>query len=111
VHHVGTFARLEDQLCSFTSDFNRGAAGYSPDRLDALVWCLSELMVLSVQPVMPQFGVYGNFPSNHLGQTGGSGINAGRDAAYGAYGRPPDSAAYGSQPSEFWRMLADIGEK
>jgi predicted phage terminase large subunit-like protein len=45
VHHVGTFTQLEDQLCSFTSDFDRSRAGYSPDRLDALVWALSELLV------------------------------------------------------------------
>jgi phage terminase large subunit-like protein len=45
VHHVGTFTQLEDQLCSFTSDFDRARAGYSPDRLDALVWALSELLV------------------------------------------------------------------
>lgn len=44
VHHVGTFTALEDQLCSFTNDFDRNRAGYSPDRLDALVWCLTELM-------------------------------------------------------------------
>jgi predicted phage terminase large subunit-like protein len=45
VHHVGTFQTLEDQLCSFTSDFNRSSAGYSPDRLDALVWAITELML------------------------------------------------------------------
>jgi len=45
VHHVGAFAVLEDQLCAFTSDFDRKSAGYSPDRLDALVWALTELMV------------------------------------------------------------------
>ncbi len=45
IHHVGTFTQLEDQLCSFTSDFDRARAGYSPDRLDALVWALSELLV------------------------------------------------------------------
>ena len=45
VHHVGSFSALEDQMCSFTSDFDRARAGYSPDRLDALVWALSELMV------------------------------------------------------------------
>jgi hypothetical protein len=45
VHHVGSFALLEDQLCAFTSDFDRKTAGYSPDRLDALVWALTELMV------------------------------------------------------------------
>jgi len=45
VHHLNTFTQLEDQLCSFTSDFSRSTAGYSPDRLDALVWALSELML------------------------------------------------------------------
>jgi hypothetical protein len=25
-------------MCAFTSDFDRARAGYSPDRLDALVW-------------------------------------------------------------------------
>lgn len=39
VHHVGLFAELEDQLCSWTP----GEA--SPDRLDALVWALTELML------------------------------------------------------------------
>jgi predicted phage terminase large subunit-like protein len=45
VHHTGTFTQLEDQLCAFTSDFNRSSSGYSPDRLDALVWALTELML------------------------------------------------------------------
>lgn len=45
VHHVGAFPALEDQLCAFTTDFDRGKAGYSPDRLDALVWALTELLV------------------------------------------------------------------
>jgi phage terminase large subunit-like protein len=43
VHHVGGFAALEDQMCAFTSDFDRGRSGYSPDRVDALVWALTEL--------------------------------------------------------------------
>jgi phage terminase large subunit-like protein len=45
VHHVGAFPLLEDQMCAFTSDFDRNAAGYSPDRVDALVWGLSDLLV------------------------------------------------------------------
>ena len=44
VHHVGGFATLEDQLCSFAADFDRGAAGASPDRLDALVWAVTDLI-------------------------------------------------------------------
>jgi len=45
VHHIGSFPQLEDQMTNFTSDFSREAAGYSPDRCDALVWACSELLV------------------------------------------------------------------
>jgi predicted phage terminase large subunit-like protein len=45
VHHLGAFPQLEDQMCAFTADFDRSAAGHSPDRVDALVWALTELMV------------------------------------------------------------------
>jgi phage terminase large subunit-like protein len=45
VHHVGIFTKLEDQQCAFIPDFDRARAGYSPDRMDALVWALTELMV------------------------------------------------------------------
>jgi phage terminase large subunit-like protein len=45
VHHVGAFPRLEDQMCAFTVDFNRTEMGYSPDRMDALVWALTKLMI------------------------------------------------------------------
>jgi len=41
VHHVGLFADLEDQMCAFTPD----QYGGSPDRVDALVWCLTELLL------------------------------------------------------------------
>jgi phage terminase large subunit-like protein len=37
VHHVGTFPQLEDELCSWIP----GAE--SPNRLDALVWIVTEL--------------------------------------------------------------------
>jgi predicted phage terminase large subunit-like protein len=40
VHHVGTMPLLEDQMCAFTDDMDQ-----SPDRVDALVWALSELML------------------------------------------------------------------
>jgi phage terminase large subunit-like protein len=45
VYHVGTFATLEDQMCGFTTDFDRKTAGFSPDRVDALVWAFTELLV------------------------------------------------------------------
>ena len=44
VHHAGMFGRLEDQACNFTPDMNRNVMG-SPDRVDALVWALTELVV------------------------------------------------------------------
>jgi phage terminase large subunit-like protein len=45
MHHVGKFPQLEDQMTNFTADFDREKAGYSPDRLDALVWATTELLV------------------------------------------------------------------
>ncbi len=50
VHHVGAFNLLEDQMCKMTIDFDSKKAGYSPDRLDALVWALTALMVRTVPP-------------------------------------------------------------
>jgi predicted phage terminase large subunit-like protein len=41
IHHVGGFAELEDQMCAYTPDGYDG----SPDRVDALVWAFTELMV------------------------------------------------------------------
>jgi predicted phage terminase large subunit-like protein len=45
VHHVGAFPALEDQMCAFSADFDRNVAGYSPDRVDALVWALTDLFL------------------------------------------------------------------
>ena len=42
VHHIGYFAQLEEQMVSWTS-----ASTESPDRLDALVWALTELTASS----------------------------------------------------------------
>ena len=39
VRHVGAFPELEDQMCTFAPDVTTG----SPDRVDALVWALTEL--------------------------------------------------------------------
>lgn len=56
VHHVGIFPDLEDQMCNFT------ASGYvgegSPDRADALVWAITELMLGAEMP-KAVFGTYG----------------------------------------------------
>ena len=41
VHHVGCFPELEDQLCGWTPQSDEK----SPDRLDALVWAVHELLI------------------------------------------------------------------
>jgi len=43
VHHVGRFDSLEDQMCMFSIDNIRSISNGSPDRVDALVWGLTEL--------------------------------------------------------------------
>lgn len=45
VHHVGLFPKLEDQLCGLMTGGSYEGPGRSPDRADALVWALSELML------------------------------------------------------------------
>ena len=40
VSHVGAFPELEDEMCSVI-----GEGGTSPDRLDALVWAVHDLML------------------------------------------------------------------
>lgn len=48
VFHVGHFSHLENQMINFNPD----GGGASPDRVDALVWGLTELMVHT--PTAPQ---------------------------------------------------------
>ena len=43
VSHVGGFAALEDEMCSVIGE------GASPDRMDALVWAVTELMLRPVK--------------------------------------------------------------
>lgn len=44
IHHVGTFPELEDELCSWLPGDD------SPDRLDALVWAGTELLLGRARP-------------------------------------------------------------
>ena len=39
-YHCGSFDALEDQMCSWTTE-----ADWSPDRMDAMVWAATELML------------------------------------------------------------------
>ena len=43
-------------LRDITIDFDRKEAGYSPDRLDALVWALTELLASTSQAPTPSVG-------------------------------------------------------
>jgi len=43
IHHVGRFDTLEDQMCMFSVDNIRNSNTGSPDRVDALVWGLTEI--------------------------------------------------------------------
>ncbi|WP_374828648.1 DNA-packaging protein [Brucella daejeonensis] len=55
IRHAGRFPALEDEMC----DFAPGglSSGRSPDRLDALVWALSELMLgTERKPRIRRFG-------------------------------------------------------
>lgn len=45
VRHAGTFPRLEDEMCGLCAGGTYQGPGRSPDRADALVWALSELML------------------------------------------------------------------
>ena len=44
VHHVGAFHKLEDQMCTWEPGMK------SPDRMDALVWGMTELMLAGAEP-------------------------------------------------------------
>jgi phage terminase large subunit-like protein len=48
VRHAAAFPALEDEMCAF------GAGGFagSPDRVDALVWALTDLLLFGAQPRM-----------------------------------------------------------
>lgn len=43
-HHAGHLPKLEDQMCDFTTDFDKDKMGYSPDRVDSLVWLVTALI-------------------------------------------------------------------
>lgn len=59
VHHVGLFKELEDQMTSYTGDPKEK----SPDRMDALVWALYDLMIgkSAVPLVGPDGGTGDNY--------------------------------------------------
>lgn len=50
VCHAGLFGALEDQLCGLVAGGGYEGPGRSPDRADALVWCLTELLMARGRP-------------------------------------------------------------
>lgn len=54
VHHVGTLKELEEQMCEFGSPASRRK---SPDRMDAVVWGITELLDLNQEQSRPK-GVF-----------------------------------------------------
>ncbi len=45
IHHAGIFGALEDQMCRFVTSGKDSPARSSPDRVDARVWAMTELML------------------------------------------------------------------
>ena len=56
VLHVGVFPELEDELCGLVQGGGYEGPGRSPDRADALVWAVTELM-LGRKVIGPRFRV------------------------------------------------------
>lgn len=67
VRHAGVLPDLEDQMTSFTSV--RAGDGRSPDRVDALVWALTELFpdVIAAGEDVKQTSSYAHFSASWMG--------------------------------------------
>ncbi|MEI6065554.1 MAG: terminase family protein, partial [Pseudanabaena sp. ELA748] len=65
VHHVGVLAALEDQLCTWDASTSEA----SPDRLDALVWALTDLVVAHAygEPAKAPAPQFWDFDSSPIG--------------------------------------------
>lgn len=57
VQHYGDLSELEDEMCQFTPRGFQGSR--SPDRVDALVWAVTELMISGGPPVQPRLRLMG----------------------------------------------------
>jgi phage terminase large subunit-like protein len=84
VHHVGLFVELEDEMTSYEPGSSK-----SPDRMDALVWGLSELMIGN--------GWQSPITSFHVPTQGLT-----RDAAAAAANFAGLGAAYSDAPPSGW---------
>ena len=57
IHHLGHFPELEDQMVNFNTEIGADQQK-SPDRMDALVWAFTYLLVDNGPPVMPMLHVF-----------------------------------------------------
>jgi phage terminase large subunit-like protein len=50
---MGGYVAILNQLCTLTPDFDARVSGFSPDRADALVWAIADLIALDhAQPLL-----------------------------------------------------------
>lgn len=63
VCHVGKFDILEDQMC----DFDPSDSKKSPDRMDALVWAVTQLLILDGDFAEEHLKEFRNYYSNNTG--------------------------------------------
>jgi phage terminase large subunit-like protein len=79
VHHVGTFPELEDQMCQYDIT-NPESLRKSPDRMDALVWLLTDLMGRGTV-TLASMGAGGGEPTNQREMSSMRGSDAERESA------------------------------
>ncbi|MDP9471749.1 MAG: terminase family protein, partial [Chloroflexota bacterium] len=87
VHHVGGYPQLEDEMAGYDG------TGPSPNRMDALVWTITDLMVESASGFViphnpPPIGFVGE--STWAG-AGGSGVGSSWEPSTGSFGGPSGS--------------------
>ncbi len=84
LHHVGSFPQLEDQMCSFVPGEKRKG---SPDRMDARVWCATELLIGKKAPVIAApGGIGGPSPWSGIGAAPAFGLEVGHNLFGGPTG-------------------------
>jgi len=95
---VAQFAGLE-RRATVRGDRIDHSPGSFDDASNSAALALVLAVATPYQAPMPQFGSWGRSgASNHLGQSGGAGASV-------------NGAAYGSQPTEFWRMIGDLNHQ
>ncbi len=87
VHHVGGYPQLEDEMTGYDG------TGPSPNRMDALVWTITDLMVepasgFVIPHIPPPIGFVGE---SIWAGAGGSGVGSTWEPSSGSFGNPSGS--------------------